>query len=640
MRHFIMEIKAYTNGIKYKVSIRIPLEKGWIENVKIHIWKLWEKQEYSMNHVKNDNKYAYFQTEIYLENFPIYNYYFAFEVNGIKEYYKQENLTGDNNVTKEECFKKSVNFHVPEWAKGAVVYQIFPDRFNRGKSNWKQPMPRRRLHENWNENPILEQDPAYEGVYNNDFFCGDFVGITEKIPYIVELGIDIVYLNPIVKSQSNHRYDAADYFQPDPYLGTIEELKQMIHEFHKNNIKVIFDAVFNHVGDDSIYYNQYGTYDSVGAYQGIESSYYDMFERDENGNVRTWWGYKNERIWNKNNPRFVEMICGIGGVIDVWCSWGIDGIRLDVADELQDEFIISINSAMHRNRGNDFYFCLEVWENPMRKGKTYISSGKEGHSTMNYYFEEALLRYYSYKDTDNLKRVYTEIHTEYPPETCLTLMNSTSTHDTPRVLDLVSCRYFNMHYGHFWDIDWERIYNEEKWKMLLEKEFKEHLDNEKAKELVRNEWQKSYNLTREEYEYAKKRMKNYVTALAFLPGMFTIFYGDEVGMTGIGTILNRATYPWGNEDKEILEFYKDLIKTRKSFEFLKTADIRIKEINSEYFAYERYNEEEKILVILNNTNHEISNAIPHEYQNAKIVFSAQGNINKCLAPEDTIVLKL
>lgn len=649
MRHNIMQVKTHEDGITYNVSMRIPIEKGWIENVKIHIWKFFDERIYDMQYEKSDGKYAYFVAEkLYLESCPLYHYYFSFEANGVVQYCKNENLTGNNSVTREECFKKSVNFNVPDWAKGAVVYQIFPDRFCKGKNSVKQPMPRRRLHENWDERPILEEDPNYEGVYNNDFFGGDFAGITEKIPYIADLGIDIVYLNPIVKSQSNHRYDAADYFQPDPYLGTVEELKHMIAEFHKYGIKVIFDAVFNHAGDDSIYYNQYGTYDSIGAYQSDKSPYYEMFERNKNGEVNTWFGYHNERVWNKYNPRFRDMICGVGGVLDEWCSWGCDGIRVDVADELTDFFMMEMHNAMQRNRPNDFFICLEVWKNPMRQDKTYISSGKEGHSTMNYYLTNAKLRYYRYSDVETFKRVNTEIHTEYPTETNLTCMNSTSTHDTPRVIDLVSCKYFKRYGENYWDIDWERIYEEEKWKKLLEKERYKYLEKgfnwdiaeDKAKETVRNEWQKAYKLTDEEYEEAKKYMKSYVTALAFEQGMFTILYGDEVGMTGIGTLLNRGTYPWGHEDIEVLEFYKKLIKTLKSESFLKTADIGKKVVNQEYEYYERYDENHKIIVILNNTNYEIPDAIPEEYRNAEILFSAQGNTKRTLAPADTIVLKL
>ena len=249
---------------------------------------------------------------------------------------------------------------------------------------------------------------------------------------------------------------------------------------------------------------------------------------------------------------------------------------------------------------------------------------------------------------NKLNTVYWEIHTEYPPETRLTLMNSTSTHDTPRAIDLVSCKYFKYSGDHFWDIDWERIYREERWKNLLEKEkhkllasgFNYEYAEDKAKELVRNEWQKAYKLTEEEYENAKKRMKAYVTTLAFIPGMFTVNAGDEAGMTGIGTLLNRRTYPWGHEDKDVLEFYKRLIKAYKSEVFLKTADMRNKEVKSEYYSFELYDNENKILLISSNVDYEITNAIPEEYHDAELLFSAHGNTKKTLAARDTIVLKM
>lgn len=646
MRHNIMRIATQEDGGNYAISIGIPLERGWIEQekVKFHIWKFSEKRIYDMHYKTKDEKYAYFETEVYLESCPLYHYYFSFEVNGETEYVKHEYVTGPQNITREECFKMSVNFNVPDWAKGAVVYQIFPDRFCRGKNSTKEPMPRRRIHENWEEKPILESDPNYEDLYNNDFFGGDFAGIIEKIPYIANLGVDIVYLNPIVRSQSTHRYDAADYFQPDPYLGTVEELKHMIEEFHKYGIRVIFDAVFNHTGNDSIYFNQYGTYDSVGAYQSEDSPYKDMYERDKEGKFIGWWNYRNLPVCNKNNPDYINMICGVGGVIDRWFSWGIDGIRADVIDELPDFFIMEMNKAMQRNRPNDFLFILEVWDNVMRKGKTYISSGKEGHSPMNYFFMDAYLRYYMYKDTYKLERVCKEIHTEYPTETCQTLMNSTSTHDTSRLIDFFTCDRFDFDGLYAWDIDWEPIYKERaemlyeekcKW---LEKGVTEEKAEDKAREKVRNEWQKEYKITKEQYENAKKIIKSYVTGLAFLPGMFTIFAGDEAGVEGIGTMLNRATYPWGHEDKEIFKFFIDLIKSRKSQKFLKEADVKFLEIKKEYFLYERYDNNNKIIVISSNVNNEIN--IPEKYHNAKILFSIGGNSNNTLSPYGAIVLKV
>lgn len=615
MRHSITKISTQEYGSTYKVSLRIPFEKGWIEYVKFYILKFGEQRVFDMKWTKNENNYAYFEAIVDLESCPLYHYYFSYNANGKFQYYKDERkkVTGDTTILREECYKKSVNFDVPDWAKGAVAYQIFPDRFNKGKGTTMVPMARRRIHENWNERPILGPDVG--GIYNNDFFGGNFRGIMEKIPYIASLGVGIVYFNPIVRSQSTHRYDTADYFHPDPYLGTVEELKQMIDEFHKFGIKVVFDGVFNHTGNDSIYFNQYGTYDFVGAYQSTESPYRDFYNWDRNGKARGWWDFENLPTINKNNPQFINMICGDGGVIDVWCSWGMDGIRLDVMDDLSDHLIMEINRAMQRSRPNNFIIYGEVWENAMRKNRFYINGG-EAHSVMNYFLMDSLLRYYMYGDTHKLDRVLREILTEYPTETIQTLMNSTSTHDTSRFIEFFSCNVFKYNGKDYWDIDWLGKSEEE-----------------------RIEWQKSHKLTQEQFEHGKTVMKSYVTALAFMPGMFTIFYGDEVGVQGIGNLLNRATYPWGNEDLELLEFYKKLIKSRKSEEFFKKADMRVIRIHKDQLVFERYDDNEQAIVIASRVDRETQIAIPKEYENAKVVFSIGANSKNTLAPYGAIVLK-
>lgn len=613
MRHDITQVDTHEHGGTYKVSLRIP-EKGWISDVKFHIWRFEEHQEKSMNYTKEEDGCAYFETEVKLWDCPLYQYYFSFYVGGNFQYYKKENFSGDTNIRREECFKMSVNFNVPDWAKGCVVYQIFPDRFCKGKGSIKTPMPRRHLHEKWDEQPVL--GPDEEGLYNNDYFGGDFAGIEEKADYIASLGVDMVYLNPIVASQSNHRYDTADYLHADQYLGSNTALKHMIQELHKRGIRTILDGVFNHTGNDSVYFNEYGTYDSVGAYRNPQSPYSRYYEKDRFGNYQYWWGFHNLPVCDKTAPEFRNMIFGVGGVIDKWCELGIDGLRLDVVDELTDDFLMGIWEAMQRNRPNDFIIIGEVWENAMRKGKTYISSGREMHSVMDYFLMDALLRYYMYGDTWKLDRVIREILAEYPAETIQTLMNSTSTHDMSRPIEVLGCNVFNYHAEHAWDIDWHGMNEEEK-----------------------NEWLRKHKLTQEEYEHGKKVMKSYVTALAFLPGMFTIFYGDEVGMQGIGNLLNRATYPWGHEDKEILEFYKKIIKSRKSEEFLKKADLRILRIDQNQFVFERYDDNNKAIVIASRTNQETEIAIPKEYENAYVVFSTDGNSKNTLAPYGAIVLK-
>ena len=182
MRHQITKIASTKDGAIYKVSIQIPFEKGWVERVKFSVLTFGKKDAYQMKHVKNDKGNAYFETTVTLENSAIYQYYFSYEANGRFQYYKKKNITGDTSLTKEEYWKMSVGFDVPEWAKGATMYHIFVDRYRKGKGIEKISMPRRKIHENWYEPPTL--GPDEDGLWNADFYGGDLKGIEETLKYI------------------------------------------------------------------------------------------------------------------------------------------------------------------------------------------------------------------------------------------------------------------------------------------------------------------------------------------------------------------------------------------------------------------------------------------------------------------------
>lgn len=610
MRHQIELLQKTENGGIYKVSIQIPFKKGWIERVKFSVSNSNKKEAFQMDHVKNDNEYAFFEAIVELQTSAVYHYYFTFEANGRFQYYKKANFTGDTSLSKEECWKISVGFDVPEWAKGAVMYHIFVDRYRRSKDTVKKIMPRRKLYRNWNAEQTI--GPDENGEWNIDFYGGDIKGIEETLNYIKSLGVDIIYLSPIVTSQSNHRYDTADYENVDPYAGTIEILKELCDKAHRKGMKVILDAVFNHTGNDSKYYNQYGTFENVGAYQSEESPYYKFYKRmwvQGKQVFMHWWGMPNLPVCDGNSPEWRKYILGEGGIIDQWFVWGIDGLRLDVADELSDEFIEGIVRAVRRNK-KDGFILGEVWKNPMRMNRGYISSGKGMHSVMNYLLIDALIRYYKYCDVWKLENILKEILTEYPTETIQTLMNFTSTHDISRAIEILGSNAFHQ-------------YSEWAW----------NLQNDSLG------WIKMHRMSREEYKYGKEVYKSYLATLAFLPGIFSVFYGDEVGLQGIGNLVNRAPYPWGRRDKDLLKFFRKIGKMRKEQQFLRTAELRIVKLDNEKFAFERYDEKNKILVIASRTHHSINVNIPQEYKDAEIVFCIKGSNEQNLAPYGAIALK-
>ena len=610
MKHQIIKIATTEDGASFKVYIRIPFEMGWIERVKFSVLSFGKKDVYQMKHVKNHKEYAYFETTVTLENSALYQYYFSFEANGKFQYYKEKNITGDTSLTKEECWKMSVGFDVPEWAKGATMYHIFVDRYRKGKNMKKEPMPRRVVHEKWNELPMLGPDD--NGLWNIDFYGGDLKGIEETLKYIKKLGVDILYLSPIVRSQSNHRYDTADYENVDPYVGTNDMLRNLCDSAHRLGMRVILDAVFNHTGDDSVYFNRYGTYNSLGAYQSSESKYYCFYKREcirGQHEFSYWWGMPNLPVCDGYSERWRKFIFGEGGVIDKWFALGIDGLRLDVADELTDDFIEGIHKAIKRNK-SDGFILGEVWKNPMRMNRGYISSGKGMHSVMNYLMVDALIRYYKYCDTGKLYNILKEIMSEYPKETIQTLMNFTSTHDISRAIEIFGCNVFQQ-------------YGEWAWK----------LQNDNL------EWIRDHKMSREEYKYGKMVYKSYNISLAFLPGIFSIFYGDEIGIQGIGNLKNRASYQWNYKDKDLLKFFRRLGKIRKQEQFLRKADIKILKVDEEQFVYERYDKNHKMLVATSRT-HRISNLnLPEEYKDAEVVLKIKRSTKQQLSPFGAIAIK-
>ena len=554
----IQELNKTEDGARFKVSIQVPMSMGFIERMKFIVDSTNERRAFQLKHIKNENNMVYFETEIELPTRALYHYYFSFEANHNFIYFKKNNKTNNQTITPEEKWQMSVNFDVPEWAKGKIMYHIFVDRFNSSNKNRLIELPNRTIHTSWDEEPLV--GPDKQGLWNADFYGGDLKGIEAKLDYIKSLGVSIIYLSPIVMSQSNHRYDAADYEKVDPYAGTNKDLKSLCDKAHKMGMKVVLDAVFNHTGNDSKYFNQYGNFPEKGAFDGPESQYYNFY-RKHFANATTyfdyWWGMTNLPVCDGNSKEWQQYIYGEKGVIDLWFSLGIDGLRLDVADELTDEFIEGIRKAVKRNKPDGFILG-EVWKNPMRMGRSYIESGKGMDSVMNYVLVDALLRYFKYGDVTSIAEVIRQLRTEYPEGTFQSLMNFTSTHDITRAINLFGCDEFRRFNSWAWD-----LYNENR------------------------DYQRNYRLSKEQYEYGKQLYKSYIYFLTFFPGILSIFYGDEVGLQGLGNLANRRPFPWGKEDKDLLAFFRYMGSIRQKEQFLRTADIDVYDINDRYILFER-----------------------------------------------------
>ena len=622
----IEETEKLDNGCKYKVSLELPMKDGWFEDVYFCVHKGDQFIPIRLKHKENKDGIVYFETEgeIFLDTRAIYKYYFSYKVDGFRRFIKKEDTVGPDGIALEEMFKMSVNFKAPEWAKGRMMYHIFVDRFNRGSNEPMKEMPRRHIHKSWDEPIVVEGDE--QGIWNNDFYGGDLKGITQKLDYIESLGVEILYLSPIVYSQSTHRYDASDYEMVDPYAGTMEDLKELCDEAHKRGMKVVLDAVFNHTGSDSKYFNKYQNEEWIesehdkGAYHDSESKYSKFYKKvyGADGKIyqKYWWGFDTLPVCDGQSLEWQEYITGVGGVIDKWFACGIDGLRLDVADELTDYYIELIRQAVHRNK-EDGFILGEVWENPMYmrdefgNKRTYIESGKGMDTVMNYNFIKALIRYFRYGESNELAGKIKECRDSYPEDTFYTAMNFTSTHDMTRGVSLWDLAIFNYHGKWPWN-----------------------LNNEDHK------WAQSYKMSSEQLEEAKNILQAYVFFLTFYPGILSVFAGDEMGVPGVGNLDNRKTMPWNNPDEMLIDFFKTMGAIRKEETFMHTADIRVRNINPNYAAFERIKDEERILVVINRTGEEQQFIVPEEYKEAKKVYSLKKSKTGQLGPYGGVAMKM
>ena len=262
----------------------------------------------------------------------VHYYYFSYTCGGIRRYIKRVNCH-EGAEQEGDLFQLTVyakEYETPDFLKGGVMYQIFPDRFyNSGKP--KENIPEGRvLRDDWGGTPWYR--PDHNGhVWNNDYFGGDLAGIQEKLPYLHELGVTCIYLNPIFEAHENHRYNTADYTKIDPLLGTNEDFSELCKAAKKLGISIILDGVFSHTGADSVYFNKYGRYPEAGAYQSQNSKYYDWYSFIDYPNVyEAWWGIDTLPNVNENDEDYTKFICGEEGIINYWLKQGAAGFRLDV----------------------------------------------------------------------------------------------------------------------------------------------------------------------------------------------------------------------------------------------------------------------------------------------------------------------
>ena len=496
------------------------------------------------------------------KNYDIYQIRFSIEEYG---HYYYSFIFNDKSSQDYELLIYNEHYSTPSWVKGGIIYHIFVDRFFRRKIIAKKGA----LIRKWGETPYYLPDEKGE-VLNNDFFGGNLDGIREKLSYIAKLGVNIIYLSPIFEAYSNHKYDTGDYHKIDPMFGTEASLKKLIGEAKKYGISVILDGVFSHTGDDSVYFNKYSRYKSLGAYESKDSPYYPWYIFNNwNNDYVSWWGIKTLPEINESNTSYANFIAGKNGVLHHWQKTGIMGWRLDVADELPDEFLEKIRSSV-KNYNKDALIVGEVWEDASNKYsydklKEYFC-GKQLDSVTNYPLRDGIIEYVKNKDCTLLHNTMNKIIETYPHHTVNCLMNVLGTHDTERILTILGS---------------------------------EGVPSSKSQ-------MAESKLTDVELIRGSKLLKVALLMQMTLPGIPCIYYGDEAGMEGWKDPFNRRCYPWGNENKKIIDYYMFITGFRKKNNILADGKYKCLIHDKGVFVFERYDKGDKIIIAVNLSQKEIT----------------------------------
>ena len=465
------------------------------------------------------------------------------------------------------------NFTTPESFGRGVMYHVFVDRFYRGESEEARNIPVRydaHLCSDWDNG--VPDFPEYPGapIKNNNFFGGNLWGVAEKLEYLKSLGVTVIYLSPIFEAYSNHKYDTGDYTKIDEMFGGEAAFDNLIEKAKDMGMGIILDGVFNHTGDDSIYFNRNRRYGDGGAYNDPTSKYAEWYRfRSYPDDYESWWGIEILPKLNHEKESCLNYFTGEGGVIERYTRKGIAGWRLDVADELSNEFLCSLRERAKKESGDSAVIIGEVWENAAEKvaygQRRRYFLGDQLDSVMNYPLKNAIVSFCLFGDAEMLYNTLTEIYSSYPRCVSDSLMNLLGTHDTERIITVLG------------------------------------REDDRCGEP--NNVLAFARLSESEREKGIKMLK-IAAALQFTAyGIPSVYYGDEVGLEGYGDPFCRMPFPWNDIDgtyrEEILDFYRMLGKMRLDEEALDGGDFYVLSHTDSAIAFVREKNDSKLTVIVN-----------------------------------------
>ena len=501
---------------------------------------------------RTEDPYEYYRAEFTLEEPGLFFYYFRICTQN--ERFRLFRQGTDTNMEAGDLWQLSCvsdDMPVPEEFQGRVFYQIFPDRFYRsGECDCTEKIKPYWVHDDTTDMPVYMPDENGE-VLNNDFYGGNLNGIREKLPYLHDLGVQAIYLNPIFMAFSTHRYDTADYSRIDPMLGTDEDFKALCDAAHALDIKIILDGVFSHTGSDSVYFKH-----AISDPRSLYRNWYHF--KDYPTDYLSWWGFKTLPTIDKSSESFMDYIFGSDdSVVAKWLRLGADGLRLDVVDELPDTFLMKLRVRL-RELNPRAFLIGEVWEDASNKiaygvRRRYFTHAQLD-SVMNYPWRTAILKFCRGEDDgDGLKWSIMNLAENYPEAVLNSNLNLLSSHDVSRAMTA-----------------------------LIDPTDGEREDLAKR------------TMTEEQLELARERFKLASFLQFTLPGCPCVYYGDEAGMTGYRDPFNRQFYVWGNEDPQLQEHIRELAHLKRS-DVLRFGTVEVLEAGDGKIVYRRSFEGKSII---------------------------------------------
>ena len=440
-------------------------------------------------------------------------------------------------------------FDSPAWFREGVMYQIFPDRFQRdGSDTAKKGFEQHRklgqtirVHQDWDE-PVDWRENMPDGSYAPvDFYGGTLQGIMDRLPYLKKLGVTVLYLNPIFESASNHRYDTGTYDRVDPILGTNRDFERLVAEANKAGVRIVLDGVFAHTGADSKYFNRYRNYPGMGAFNSRHSPYYKWYTFTEFPNdYRCWWDFQDLPSVNTSDPEWQRrIVSGADSVVRTWLRRGASGWRLDVADELPDAVLYQIRDAV-KQTDPDAVVLGEVWEDAVTKVSygtlRKYALGDALDSVMNYPLRLGMMPFFrGQTQSTDLRDLLLSQRLNYPRPLYYALMNLTASHDIDRTRTALA-------------VDFE------------------------ARDTTRD-FQATYVVTPEMSARGAALQKLAALLQFSLPGIPSVYYGDEVGMEGFCDPFCRG--PYRVEDTDMLRWYGRLGALRSAHPALQTGAVAV-----------------------------------------------------------------